>query len=76
MLSDLNLYFLVNWQLVIAVSGPVILARRGRWLCAAFRAVLLIAAVWAFEVHKTVTFWIIALLVAILWGVSWCVMWW
>ena len=44
-LSDLNMYFLVNWQLVIAVSGPFLLARRGHWFCAAFRAALLIAAV-------------------------------
>jgi uncharacterized membrane protein YgcG len=75
-LSDLNLYFLVNWQLVIAFSGPFILARRGRYFCAGFRVVLLGTAVVVFEIHTTTTFWVIALVVAVLWAITWCVMRW
>ena len=32
--------------------------------------------VWAFEIHKMPTFWVIGMLVGVLWGVTWCVTRW
>jgi hypothetical protein len=66
--SDISFSMALYWHLFMAVSVPVVLLQRGRWLSALLRSILLILPIFSFGAYRTGQFWALSFATACLWA--------